>query len=103
MNIPSYLAVCGAGIGTIAAELPRPAAVLSILTALVVMAPRLWACVIDRERMQRDDAFRRRILAHAPGLPDSERATVLCALTHTCSTGENAPACGDPSTAPHAP
>ncbi|MFD5815604.1 hypothetical protein [Streptomyces sp. NPDC127038] len=99
MKIPSYLAACGAGIATIAAALPRPAAVLAILTALLVMAPRLGACFIDRERMQRDDAFRKMILAHAPGLPDSERATVLCALTRTCSTGTSE----DPSTAPHSP
>ncbi|MFJ9153399.1 hypothetical protein ACIRP7_36295 [Streptomyces sp. NPDC102270] len=92
MKILSSLVLPGVSIGGIAAGLPGPIVALCIVVAL---APRLLAGWTDHARMRRDNAFREKILAAVPGLPESERADVLCELTRALNA--SAPPPPDPA------
>lgn len=88
MKIPSSLVLPGVSVGGVAAGLPGPIVALCIVVAL---APRLLASWTDHARMQRDDAFREKILNTVPSLPESERAGVLRELTRALNTSAPPP------------
>ncbi|MFD3844023.1 hypothetical protein ACFWWC_48860 [Streptomyces sp. NPDC058642] len=87
MKIPLSVTVPGGlGIGT-AVALPAPVVVVTacvlVVLALAVQVPSVLSCLTVRYRVQSDVAFRKELLDAVPGLPEGDRAGVVCELARS--------------------
>jgi len=114
VTIPPSIAIPGISVGAAVAGLPRSVLVLCVVATVVQsvlagLAPAVLAYLTGRHQVRLDDSYRKDLLAHRRellaatlGLPDSERATVLCELARALNQSGSPPPTDptDPDRAP---